>query len=138
MTQKRELKRIPQMQRVPFTGSFEVSADLASVYWCVTAVDCHGRLGDRSVVRFMDWARGKPLWIGLRRQVVEISECPPGSTYSITPQGYIMLPLGIRRGLRIEAGERLLVVADSERGRILACKCRLLGPALEALMSDSE
>ncbi|MDN5750805.1 MAG: hypothetical protein L0H64_20240 [Pseudonocardia sp.] len=44
-----------------------------------------------------------------------------GCTSSITNQGHLQLPLAVRRRCRIEAGERLLVVAWRETGRLVIC-----------------
>ena len=86
----------------------------------VTTSDRAGRLADRSPLRPLDWYRQTALRFNIHGDVILVV-AGPSSAMSITAQGHLRLPLGVRRRCRIEAGTRLLVVAQPEAGTLVIC-----------------
>lgn len=85
----------------------------------VTSSDRAGRLADRSLLRHLGWCRRTAVRFDLYGDVILVAAA--SSTTSITTQGHLRLPLGVRRRCRIEAGTRLLVAAWPDTDTLVVC-----------------
>ncbi|MET7402993.1 AbrB/MazE/SpoVT family DNA-binding domain-containing protein [Dactylosporangium sp. NPDC005572] len=90
-----------------------------SIFCVVTSVDVRGRLADRSPLGVLGWSPGQA--VGIRTCIGSIVvAADAGGPYAITRQGHLRLPAPARRALRLAAGDRLLVVAHPDDGRLVA------------------
>lgn len=83
----------------------------SSAHHVITPIDGRGRLADRSAIRLMQWAPHTPLKMQPSPEAVIVRADHSTSTASITRHGHLRLPAPIRRAYRLDAGDRLLVVA---------------------------
>ena len=70
----------------------------AAVYG-MAAVDCRGRVADRAVITSLGWTPGLRLSIREDAGLVLLVADPRG-VFSLTRQGHLRLPVGVRRGVR--------------------------------------
>ena len=92
---------------------------MSTAYYAVSAIDVWGRLADRSPLRVLQWRPGHPIAISVVHEAVVIVARPDGHE-SITGQGHLRLPAPVRHLLRLQAGDRLLLVACPDRGLLVA------------------
>jgi hypothetical protein len=81
----------------------------------MTALDRHGRLADRIVLRALGWAAGTRLVIGGTSELVTLQaswDDNPSDASSVTAQGYLRLPARIRQKCGLWPGDRVLLAAD--------------------------
>lgn len=84
-----------------------------------TTIDGRGRVADRSPLRLLGWGANHPVAVSLA-QCAPVIIVRPGGSQTISGQGHLRLPLAIRRVCRLEARDRLLVVAFPRRGLLAA------------------
>jgi hypothetical protein len=84
----------------------------------LAVLDRYGRLAERTVLRAMGWGPGQQLTLTLLAASVLATPCP-GSTVRVGNDGYLRLPIGVRRACRLVAGDRMLLVAEPPAGRLL-------------------
>lgn len=82
----------------------------SSSFTATTSIDDRGALTDRSVLKQLRWTPGKPVQITMIPSSGVIVIRPHG-TDAITGKGHVRLPARIRHQLRLEAGDRLLLLA---------------------------
>ena len=91
----------------------------STAYYTVSAIDVWGRLADRSPLRVLQWRPGRPIAVSVMHQTVVIVARPDGHE-SITRQGHLRLLAPVRHLLRLQAGDRLLLVACPDPGLLVA------------------
>jgi hypothetical protein len=91
----------------------------STAYYTVSPIDAWGRLADRSPLRVLQWRPGHPLAVSVAQEAIVIVARPDGHE-SITRQGHLRLPAPIRHLLRLQTGDRLLLVACPDRGILVA------------------
>ena len=84
----------------------------------LAVLDQYGRVADRTVLRALAWAPGQPLVLTLIAGSVLAVAAPDGSV-RVGNDGYLRLPVGLRRACHLAAGDRVLLVADPDAGRLL-------------------
>jgi hypothetical protein len=89
-----------------------------AVVYGVAAVDCRGRIADRLVTGALGWAPGMRLSIREDRGLILLAGDERG-VFSLTPQGHIRLPVGVRRWCALAAGDRVLLVAVPQQGSLV-------------------
>lgn len=95
----------------------------------ITSADHSGRLSDRSVLRRLGWGPGTTLHVRLVEAAwIEVAE--GRGPLTVTDQGYLRLPLAIRRLCRLRAGARLLVMAWDDVPRMIACDVNVVASVL--------
>lgn len=94
-------------------------------YFTVTPIDARGRLADRSPIRALGWQPSQPITITVIRHAIVVTAHAAGAE-SITRQGHLRLPAGIRHACRLNAGDRLLVAAGPTAGLLAAYTMALL------------
>lgn len=111
------------------------AAASAAVYG-MAAVDCRGRVADRAVITSLGWTPGLRLSIREDGGLVLLIADPRG-VFSLTRQGHVRLPVGVRRWCALAAGDRVLLVADPDRGSLVvfppAALAALVRPACDAV-----
>lgn len=105
-----------------------------AVYGLAT-LDRYGRLADRTVLRALHWGPGHPLALTLVADSVLVV-AHDHSTAHVGNDGYLRLPVGVRRACRLAAGDRVLLVADPPAGRLLLHPPAALGALLDAHHAD--
>jgi hypothetical protein len=107
------------------------SARAVGIVYAVSAVDKSGRVADRNVVRAMGWAPGTR--VSIRERAGTIVVAPDlGGVHRIDDRGHLLLPLAVRRGCHLTAGDRLLFAADPAAG-VLVGHCFAV---LDRLLAD--
>jgi hypothetical protein len=81
-------------------------------------MDCNGRLAEATVIAALGWAVGTRLDIDVRARMVVVSAAPDAA-FTITQLGQIRLPAPVRHRCQLAAGDRLLLAADPDAGRLL-------------------
>ncbi|MFY1702967.1 hypothetical protein ACN28G_14670 [Micromonospora sp. WMMA1923] len=117
-------RRLPLPPPMPFTGDTET-------FFTITTVDNRGRLAGRSPVRQMDWPPGQRLDLTARQGIVAAVARPSGR-WTVTSQGHLRLPQGLRHHLRLRPGGRVLVAAHRTDGILLVHPLDLLDALLTA------
>jgi bifunctional DNA-binding transcriptional regulator/antitoxin component of YhaV-PrlF toxin-antitoxin module len=79
----------------------------------VAALDVHGRIADRAVLRALGWEPGARLEIAGSRDAVTVRACPEGGS-AVTPQGHVRPPAPVRHAAGLRPGDRVLLVADPD------------------------
>ncbi|NKQ52018.1 AbrB/MazE/SpoVT family DNA-binding domain-containing protein [Amycolatopsis sp. K13G38] len=104
----------------------------------MAAVDCRGRVADRTVFAALGWVAGTPLAISVTDRTLVIGT-DPGGVFGMTSQGHLRLPAHVRHRCGLVSGDRVLLAAYPERSvlfvhppavldRLLAdCHAALLG-----------
>ncbi len=91
--------------------------DSRSMYGLAT-LDCHGRLADRKLIAALGWKPGTRLAISETGGLFVV-EADRRGVFAVIPQGHIRLPATIRHWCRLTAGDRVLLVADPDAGRLV-------------------
>ncbi|MEV4139876.1 hypothetical protein AB0J72_47920 [Dactylosporangium sp. NPDC049742] len=104
-----------------------------SIYCVVTTIDDRGRLADRSPVKALGWAAGQPVTSQPAQDHVMLAADAAGDP-AVNRQGFLRLPIPVRRMLQLTAGDRLLVVTDATEDLMIVYTMsavqRLSAPAL--------
>lgn len=111
----------PSHPRQPTTGGLPIARlakpfGMSAARHVITPIDGHGRLADRSVLRAMQWAPGTPLRMRPGPEIVVVAVDHSAPMANVNRQGHLWLPAAIRRANRLDAGDRLLVVALPDAG----------------------
>lgn len=94
-----------------------VRRSTATVYG-LAAVDGRGRIADRAIMQALGWAPGTSLDMRLVHGVVVIHAETSGP-FRVTSQGHLRLPVSLRHGCALEAGDRVLLAADLAEGSLV-------------------
>jgi hypothetical protein len=101
--------------------SLPVRAKVAlNAEYAVVAVDAHGRISGLALMRRLGWHPGSAICFSPLPNGVGfvVKEGPGGDT--VTRQGHLRVPVGLRRLFRLRAGSRMLVCARTDLGTLLA------------------
>ncbi|MEU4253375.1 hypothetical protein AB0F15_38875 [Amycolatopsis sp. NPDC026612] len=74
-------------------------------------LDASGRIQDRGIVNALDWKPGDRLLMTQIRSSAVICRRSDG-VFRMSTKPYVVLPAPVRRGCRVLAGSRVLLVAD--------------------------
>jgi hypothetical protein len=91
----------------------------SATYCVVTTIDGRGRLADRSPLRILQWRPGRRVDMSLAQGAVIVLARRTGD-HAVTRQGYLRLPVPIRRLSRLNSGDRMLLAAFADRGLLVA------------------
>ncbi|MCY7287530.1 MAG: hypothetical protein LH624_04605 [Cryobacterium sp.] len=106
-----------------------IPPDGPAPFWVGTTADHSGRLADRSPLRYLGWAAGTAVKVRVHEASV-VSVVLGNTSHTVTAQGYLRLPLAIRRRCRIDVGARLLVAAWSDPSQLIICTSSVLAALL--------
>ena len=84
----------------------------------LAVLDRYGRVADRAVLRALEWGPGQALALSLIAGSV-LAVPNPDTSVRVGNDGYLRLPVGLRRACHLTAGDRVLLVADPCAGRLL-------------------
>ncbi|GAB3572611.1 hypothetical protein GCM10027445_30420 [Amycolatopsis endophytica] len=84
----------------------------------MAAVDCRGRVADRTVLTALSWTPGTRLDIREARGLLLIRRDDHG-VFSVTRQGNLRLPATLRHRCRLGPGDRVLLAADPEQDLLI-------------------
>ena len=92
----------------------------SSSRYAFTTVDDRGRLGDRSLIRALNWFPGTSLKpIVLNDEVIVLSRS--AGTAAVTKQGHVRIPAAIRHRCQLRAGDRLLLTTSDDHDLLVVC-----------------
>jgi hypothetical protein len=110
----------------------------------MAALDRSGRIAQHTVVTALSWTPGLRISIRIVRvagpaggpasDAVEVMEVRPDprAEFQLTAAGHVLLPASLRHGCALRTGDRVLLAADPDRGRLLVCP----PAALDALIGE--
>jgi hypothetical protein len=84
----------------------------------LAVLDRYGRVADRATLRTLAWGPGQALALSLTAGSV-LAVAGPDPSVRVGNDGYLRLPVGVRRACHLTAGDRLLLVAEPDAGRLL-------------------
>lgn len=102
----------------------------ATVYG-LAVIDCHGRAADRAVLNALGWSPGRPLRLSVIGGSILAVPDARGEV-SVSTDGHVRLPVGLRRRCGLRTGDRVLLVADPPAGRLLLHPATALDELLTA------
>ena len=88
------------------------------VVYGLAALDCHGRVADRTVMQALGWSAGLRLDLGEHQGVLTARPDPCGPVAVVRP-GHFRLPAPLRHRCSLQTGDRVLLAADPARSRLL-------------------
>lgn len=97
----------------------------------IAVLDRYGRLADRAVLHALGWGPGHPVALTLLGGSVLAVPDPP-SPVRIGSDGYLRLPVGVRRARALHPGDRVLLVAEPFARRLLLHPPAALDALLDA------
>ncbi|MGE0300993.1 AbrB/MazE/SpoVT family DNA-binding domain-containing protein [Pseudonocardia sp.] len=83
----------------------------------MAALDCHGRIADRTVLHALGWPAGHRLSISETAGTLTVVPNPDGAT-QVTRQGHLNLPAALRHRCALRTGDRVLLAADTNRSEL--------------------
>jgi hypothetical protein len=101
----------------------------SSVYGFAVVND-RGRIAAQPIVQALGWQPGTPLSIREQAGLVVVTADPSGGS-RLTGEGHVRVPVTIRRWCGLEAGCRVLLVADPADARLVVHPAA----ALDAMIS---
>jgi hypothetical protein len=107
------------------------SGPLRDAVYGLAVLDRYGRLADRALLGALGWGPGQRFDLTLLAGSVLATPCP-GSPVRVGNDGYLRLPVGVRRACRLVAGDRVLLVAEPAAGRLLLHPPAALDALLDA------
>lgn len=110
--------RSPSAHRQPLPLPTVPAPRAGTAVYGLAAVDCRGRVADRTVFDALSWAAGTPLTISITHGVLVIST-DPGGVFGMTSQGHLRLPAPVRKCCSLSPGERVFLAAYPDRGVLL-------------------
>jgi len=84
----------------------------------LAVIDCHGRTADRIVLHALGWRPGRPVALSIIGGSV-LAVPDDRADVAISVDGYLRLPIGLRRRCGLTTGDRVLLVADPPADRLL-------------------
>ncbi|UQS24830.1 AbrB/MazE/SpoVT family DNA-binding domain-containing protein [Amycolatopsis thermalba] len=90
----------------------------SDVVYGMAAVDCRGRVADRTVLTALSWAPGDRLDIREAHGLLLVRRDDHG-VFGVTKQGHLRLPATVRHRCGLVPGDRVLLVTDSKRGLLI-------------------
>src|SRR4051795_12859183 len=112
---------VPALAATPACGRF----------YGLAVLDQYGRLANRAVLRALDWGTGQGLALTLRGGSVLVIGDPEASL-RVGRDGHLRLPVGVRRSCRLDAGDRVLLVAEPAADRLFLHPPTALSALLDA------
>lgn len=103
----------------------------SSSRYAFTTVDDRGRLGDRSLVRVLNWPPGtslKPTVVN--DQVIVLSRS--AGTAMVTKLGHVRIPAAIRHRCQLHGGDSLLLTISADHDLLVVCTTWALDQVLVA------
>ncbi|OAP20406.1 MULTISPECIES: AbrB/MazE/SpoVT family DNA-binding domain-containing protein [Amycolatopsis] len=91
----------------------------STVAYGLSALDCHGRIADRTVFSALGWEPETRLVVNVTHATVVIVADPNG-TLAMTGHGDLRLPAPVRHRCGLATGDRVLLSAHPDRGVLLA------------------
>lgn len=125
-----QVMRSPRIAGLPVPRPPE-RVQRSSSRYAFTTIDERGRLGDRSLVRVLNWVPGtllKPTV--LDEQVIVLRRAAGPAT--VTKLGHVRLPAAIRHRCQLRAGDGLLLTASADHDLLVICTTWALDQALVA------
>ncbi|WHT20186.1 hypothetical protein N8J89_03685 [Crossiella sp. CA-258035] len=92
---------------------------VGALLYLVTPIDQRGRLADRSPLRALGWEPGRSISISVTDAAVIVVTGRRGA-HTLTRQGHLRLPASVRHQCGLATGDRLLVVALTGHGLLVA------------------
>ncbi|MET9226141.1 hypothetical protein [Lentzea sp. NPDC003310] len=120
--------RSPRVDGLPVARPPERVQRGTSCY-AFTTIDVHGRLGDRSLVRLLNWLPGTLLKPTVLNDRIIVLRRSPG-TVTVLKLGHIRLPAAIRHRCQLHAGDGLLLTTSAARDLLVVCTTAALDQAL--------
>lgn len=93
------------------------SSRTRSTVYGLATIDCNGRVAEAAVINALGWASGTRLDIQESAGLVLVTASCHG-VFAMSGQGYLRLPATVRHWCELAPGERVLLAAEPEQGRL--------------------
>ena len=100
----------------------------ATVYG-MAALDCHGRIADRTTLDALGWPVGHRLSIREAAATLTVTADPTGPI-RVIGRGHLRIPAAMRHRYGLATGDRVLLAADLTRSRLTIYPAAALDTAL--------
>ena len=94
------------------------SSRTRSTVYGLATIDCNGRVAEAAVINALGWACGTRLDIQETGGLVLVTASRHG-VFAMTGQGYLRLPATVRHCCALVPGDRVLLAAEPEQGRLV-------------------
>ncbi|WP_086006427.1 hypothetical protein [Nocardia araoensis] len=108
---------------------------IGRIHCSASALDSRGRIGERSALRALGWGPGQCVEVGVDRHIAVVRPAE-GRRWPIGPRGYLHLPAAVRHGCHLFAGDRVLLIAALDRGKLLVLPMAAVAGAVYAHSPD--
>jgi hypothetical protein len=103
----------------------------SSSRYAFTTMDDRGRLGDRSLVRLLNWPPGTSLKPTVLDDQIIVFRRSPGAA-AVLKLGHVRIPAAIRHRCQLRAGDGFLLTASAAHDLLVVCTTSALDWALVA------
>ncbi|GAA0475759.1 hypothetical protein Aca07nite_84770 [Actinoplanes capillaceus] len=103
-----------------------------SVAYALATLDCHGRVADRKVMAALGWTTATALTIRQRNGLIVVGADRDGA-FRLTAKLFLHLPVAVRGWCGLNTGDRVLLAAHPQQGRLYVHPPAVLDAALEEL-----
>ena len=94
------------------------SSRARSTVYGLATIDCNGRVAEAAVINALGWVPGTRLDIQESAGLVLVTASRHG-VFAMTGQGYLRLPATVRHWCGLVRGDRVLLAAEPEQGRLV-------------------
>jgi hypothetical protein len=106
------------LKRSPLPLPTLASTRSSGAVYGLATLDSHGRIADRTAMKALRWIPALRLNIRERRGLIVVTADQQG-VFQVTKEGHIRLPVVVRAWCGLAVGDRVLIVAEPDRGRLV-------------------
>lgn len=103
-----------------------------SITLALATLDCHGRVADRKIMTALGWTTATALTIRQRQGLIVVDTDRDG-VCRLTARLFLHLPAAVRGWCGLRSGDRVLLTARPQQGRLVVHPPAVLGAALDEL-----
>ncbi len=122
-------RRSVQTLQIPFEFPGTASIPASQLYCATTAIDDHGRLSDRSALKWLGWTPGQSVSFDGDSRLVIVRHIQSGR-WTVGKSGYLRVPASHRHACNISPKDRVLITAEPTQNLIVIVPINVLTAAL--------
>jgi len=128
-------RRSVQSLQIPFEFPGGADISVSQLYCVTTVIDDHGRLSDRSALKWLGWTPGQTVSFDGNNQLVVVRHIQSGR-WTVRKNGYLRLPALHRHLCNISSKDRVLITAEPNQDLIVVVPINILTAALSNFLPD--
>ncbi len=113
-----------------FPGAVEITP-IGELYCAAGILDSHGRVSNRSALKYLAWDAGQRIGFDGDDQVIVI-RCSRRSRWSVGRSGYLFIPAALRHRCNLDPGVRVLLAASQDNDLLVVLPPAVVAAALWA------